>query len=363
MKLFDILFILFILFLFCASLNSFQPPLIAQHDPTIHDIWDADLIIVDSSDPYHCLLASSIACYYPFQNNTSIVKPMLVNSGKELQEQHQRFIKSYRTNPIILSIGADLDMQSTTLVYSESASQLSLILASDFPDNSQVIIIPYGQGKNYTDSLRATLISSYLHIPLLIFHDNADQINDYLNHANINEIFIIGDINPDLFEGQQKIILPDEPALSNQLLQIIKQQFHSLEYITITNSKDIQPKQIASTYNDQICIPISHQSITLAGRTMTIKGNPNAEITISIPSGIQNLECVVNYTSNHYQKPIMQSVDPLLECTLRDPNGTVVGYSQSSSVDVGRIFVDTLITNNPGDYIFQINAYHGLKGG
>jgi hypothetical protein len=361
MKIYPILIIFSLLLFYTHSLDAFQDPL--QVGDQLRTIWDADIIITSSIDPYYSLLASSIACFFPFQNNTSIIKPVLINNGEHLLEQHQRFINTYKDDPFIIEIGNTLKSTYVSQSFNDSPSEVSLYLASFYDHSSKAIIIPYGAGMNYSHSLRSTLLSSYLHIPLIIYDNNINKINTFIDQSNIETVIIIGDINPNLIDIEGKIILPDEQSLSNYILQTIKRQFPSLDYITITNPKDIQPIQVIASFSEQKNMPIHYLEFTLFGKSIPLQGTLPINLTISIPSGIHHLKCIVSYTPNIDQQGIISLIDPHLTCELKDPYDNIVAYSQSSSYEIGNIYVDTLINNLPGNYTISVSPYHGLKGG
>ena len=362
MKLFNIIFIFCIIIVLSHGLPAYYSPINIKEQQSFQNIWNADIILADSKDPYYCLLASTLACYYPHQTNTSILTPLLVISDNKITDQHERFIISLKNDPNLLCIGANLSFQYNTISFQEQAPELSLILASKFLPHSEVIITPYGSGKNYTISLQATLLSCYLNIPLLILNDNFKEINGYLKDNTIKEVYIFGDIDPDRVETEHKILLNNEQIISHQILQIIKNKFELMDYITLTNPIDIKKPEIISTMTIELKRKVSHQSITLLGKTITIKGDPTYYFNISIPSGIHHLQCSMQYQQNTHQQ-IINEIEPLLYCRLQDPNGTIVGYSQSSSFDIGKINVDTLIVDHPGDYVLEISPYQGFKGG
>jgi len=335
----------------------------AQQIETPEYIWNADIFIVSDKDPYYSLLSSSIACYYPFENSTSVLKPILINPGGKLLDQHQRFIDSYDSDALIVSIGQNIKTSYETITIDKSPVDLSIFLTYCYSQSSKAMIIPYGTGNDYTNALLATPLSSYLHIPILIYQNNTQEINEVIQDLKIDELFIIGDINPEIFFAESKETFPDSISISNKILSTIHQKFQSINYLTLTNPIDIQNKHVISTNITKQEFLLNNIQITIGGIPINLKGTPIITSTIKIPSGIHHLQYNVNYSSLLDESSLINTMDPYLSCTLKDPNKEVIGYSMSPSYDVGRMYIDTLISNFSGDYTLTISSYHGLKGG
>jgi hypothetical protein len=346
MKLFNIFCIFFIFISISHGLNAHQSPNYLNTMNSFQDIWNADIILADANDPFYCLLASTLACYYPTQTNISVLTPLLVTNGPQISDQQDRFITSYEKNPRLLCLGMDPLGKYDTKSFQENAVDLSLILASSFPPHSEVILIPYDLGMNYSLSLQATLLSSYLHIPLLILKDNIKEVNGYIKNNSIKEVYIVGNINPEIVQAEKTIHMTNAHLLSNQILPIIKDTFGTLNYITITNPKDTQSPEIRSIGIKSLTNKAFHQSITLLGKTITLQGKPSYEFNITIPKGIHHLESIIEYHPDSPQQ-VIYDIEPLVYCRLKDPNGTIIGYSQSSSYEIGTIYIDTLIVDHP----------------
>jgi len=50
-----------------------------------------EIIIIPDSDPFFGIISASLACWYD-TNGTDVLKPLLVQSNKELTEQQNNFI-------------------------------------------------------------------------------------------------------------------------------------------------------------------------------------------------------------------------------------------------------------------------------
>ncbi len=57
---------------------------------------------------------------FPFENSTSVLKPILINPGGELLDQHQRFIDLYDSEPLIFSIGQNIKTSYETITLDKS---------------------------------------------------------------------------------------------------------------------------------------------------------------------------------------------------------------------------------------------------
>lgn len=356
---------IFIILLFILLPNSASATV--DNTTTIHHIRypsdNFDIIITSDQDPYYGILGSSIACRYPTIDEP-ILKPLLVTSSPILLSQQERFIEQYKDHiQTILCLGTSIETSYETICLGETPLDVSFQLISLYKNVDTAIILPYGNQTEYTMALTASPLASYLEIPILLYDDNTEQIEQTLQQYNIDHVYIIGNKEPQFENNYIITSLTTIESIQDQILTTIKEKFSTINYVTLTNPLDINKKDIVSITEIHEEYNIKHQQVTLFGRKYTLSGNNKIETSTSIPEGIYHLRCYTNISNNNGFFSDIESIEPVLFQEIKDPNNKVISYAQSSSYKSEQCYLDTLICNLAGDYTLTTTVYHGLKGG
>lgn len=322
----------------------------------------ADVVVVAESDPYYSLIGTSVACWYDRTTNTTGLLPLLVHHEGKLTGAQQRFLSSYlpSTNKTILVLGDHLQTSYQTTEILGSAPMVALSLATlAFTMAPTVMIIPYGTEEAYYLSLLATPLASYLNIPILISDHNDVEIQAVCTQLHTSSAYFIGDISLNLTNVTVTSLL-DEEAITDSILTVIKGQFGSINYLTMTNPSDIVPPAVINTTQLTLQDHVTNSKIIILSKEFNFNGNDTRQYKISVPQGINRVQITGEITSlsNHFAQIV-----PLLYMTLKDSQGHIVGYANSMGYDIGKTYLETLACNASGPYTLQIRLYHGIKGG
>ena len=324
-----------------------------------------DVIVIPDNDPFFGIIGASMACWYE-SPNLSELKPMLVQKDGELTNHQIIFIDQYlNTEKQILVLGKHLNTtyQNTTELLGSSSEVAVEAARHTFVESSTVMIIPYGTNNSYKLSLMASPLASYLNIPILIYDENENELQEICNDLNIQNGYLIGDISLDL-PYIDVIKLENEEEIQNAVLTIIKEKFGGINYITITNPSDGIPPYVISTNETGFADHITNTKLTFLGKTIDIKGEGTKNYAINVPRGINRIQIYANITepsSSFIDK--IDSIIPIISINLYDKQDNIVAYSSSLGYDFKKTYLETLTCNASGIYKLKVSIYNGIKGG
>jgi len=370
MKTLASLFMVFLLLLSSIPVHS------NIEDDTIYDpqlsygrstrSFTADAVIVPETDPFFCLISTSVACWYDRGANTTGLIPLLVQHEGKLVDAQTRFLETYLTsaNRTLLVLGEHLNTSYPTTEILGSPPAVSLTLATQvFTTASAVLVIPYNTEDAYPLSLFASPLASYLNIPILIYDHNDEALQTVCTQLQTTHAYLIGDIALNL-TNVTLIPLTNEAAITRTILTVIKEQFGVINYITMTNPSDVIPTAIINTKEIQITDHITNKKIIILNKELNIIGNDTRVYNISIPEGINRVQISGNILQK--EKPFFKrnsSIVPLIFMTLTDAKGQIIAYTNSMGYDIGNTYLETLTCNASGTYNLQVRVFHGIKGG
>jgi hypothetical protein len=366
-----------VLFMVLLLLLSSLPVQSNIQDDTIYDPIElpydrstrsfiADAVIVPESNPFLCLISTSVACWYDRAANTTGLIPLLVQHEGKLIDAQTRFLETYftSTNHTLLVLGEHLNTSYPSTEILGSPPAVSLTLATQvFTTASTVLIIPYDTEDAYLLSLFATPLASYLNIPILIYDHNDIALQTVCAQLQTTRAYLIGDITLNL-TNVTLIPLINEKEITNTILTVIKEQFGVINYLTMTNPSDVIPTDIINTKEIQITDHITNKKIIILNKELDIVGNDTREYSIFLPQGINR----VHISGKILQKEKLffernASIVPLIFMTLTDAKGQIIAYTNSMGYDIGNTFLETLICNASGTYTLQVSVFNGIKGG
>ncbi|UCD14313.1 MAG: hypothetical protein JSW60_02560 [Thermoplasmatales archaeon] len=328
--------------------------LISARNPT------EDVVVIPDSNPLFGIIGSYISCWYN-TGESSGLKPMLVQHGGVLTNHQNLFIDNYMNgkNGSILALGKHFDTAFNTTEIIGLPPEVAIEAAKHvFSSASTIIIIPNNIDE-YQLSLIASPLASYLDIPILIYDNNSEELEELCNILNVTNVLVIGNVQINLPSiNITKLETVDETQ--DMLLTVIKDKFEGINYITLTNPSDVTPAYIIDTNQTTFGDHISNIKITFLGEEFDVKGRDNKQFNVAVPNGINRIQIYGNITGRFYSNsPIV----PIIFLSLYDPFGNVVAYSSSLALDVGIVYLETLTCNASGNYRLVVSIYNGIKGG
>lgn len=326
----------------------------------------ADAVVVSESDPYFSLIGTGLACWYDKDTNSTGLLPLLVHHEGNLTDAQTRFLETFfdSTNQTLLVLGEHLKTSYESIEILGSAPSVAISLATSvFTTASDVLIIPYGTLDAYQLSLLATPLASYLDMPLLIFDDNAVEIQIACTQLQTTHAYVVGDITLHL-ENITVTSLTNETAITDMILTVIKDQFGSINYLTMTNPSDVVPPAVLNITHLSFSDHVINKKIIILGKEFDIVGNDTRNYTIFVPDGLTRIQISGEIFQKHGSLlERFSSIVPLLFMTLTDAQGRIVAYANSMGYDIGKSYVETLSCNASGIYTLHIRVYNGIKGG
>jgi len=287
-----------------------------------------DAIVIPDNDPFFGIIGASMACWYD-SSNVSGIKPLLVQNNGELTDHQLVFLDHYLTmeDKKILVLGKHLNTTYHTTELLGSPSEVAVEAARyAFVESSTVMIIPYGTDDAYKLSLIASPLASYLNIPVLIYDENENELQEICNDLNVRNGYLIGDILPYLPEINI-IKLENEDEIQNVVLTTINEKFGEINYITMTNPSDVIPPYVLSTNETGFTDHITNTKLTFLGKAIDIKGEGIKNYAINIPSGINRIQIHANITeSSSYFMDKIDSIVPIINLHLYDNQDNYVVF-------------------------------------
>ena len=324
-----------------------------------------EVVIVPDDNPFFGIIGSSMACWYDTPN-LSELKPLFFQKDGELTNHQKKFLKQYLNvkNRTILVLGEHLNTTYHITELLGTPSEVAIEAARyAFIESSAVMIIPYRTDDAYKLSLIASPLASYLNIPILIYDENENEIQEVCNDLNVHNGYLIGNILPNI-TGINIIKLENEDEIQNAILTIIKERFGEINYITMTNPSDVIPPYVISTNETTFTDHITNTKLTFLGKAIDIKGEGAKNYAINIPSGINRIQIYANITeSNSSFLDQIDSIVPIISLHFYDKQENIVAYSSSLGYDFKKTYIETLACNAPGNYKLKVNIYNGIKGG
>jgi len=326
----------------------------------------ADAVIVPDNNPFFCLISTSVACWYDKAANTTGLIPLLVQHEGNLIDAQTRFLEAFfsSNNHSLLVLGEHLNTSYPATEILGSPPTVALTLATQaFTAASAVLIIPYGTEDAYQLSLLATPLASYLNAPILIYDNNDAALQTVCTQLQTTQAYLVGDIALNL-TNVTVIPLIDEEAITNTILTVIKEQFGTINYLTMTNPYDVIPPAVIITTKIQITDHIINKKIIILNKELDVIGNDTREYCIAIPKGINRVR--ISGEILQKERPFFgrfSPIVPLIFMTLTDTQGHIVAYANSMGYDFRNTYLETLTCNASGTYTLQVRVYNGIKGG
>ncbi|MEA2054378.1 MAG: C25 family cysteine peptidase [Candidatus Thermoplasmatota archaeon] len=189
---------------------------------------DATPVIASEENAFYALIGTPVAEYY--YSNDIHVAPLLVENFSNPSRPVVRFGKQYPFSSDIKIAGGSPEDVSTDIAQSVWKKSDAVVLIEDSKDG-------------YNLGVAATPIASYLDIPVMVTNDT-NNVRNVLNKLGVKYTFLCGNI-----EGHERTWrFTDEQQITNFLIDLVKEKFGEVKYITITNPMDAtMPKVLNRT--------------------------------------------------------------------------------------------------------------------
>jgi hypothetical protein len=318
-----------------------------------------DAIIIPETNPFFGIIGSYIACWYGTDENSSGLRPLLVQDNQKLTYNQEIFLDKYLNNndEKLLVLGEKLDCKYDTIELLGGPVSVAINASLHaFSQASSVLILPYNSTDAYELGLVASPIASYLDIPILFYNNNQMELQNVCDILNVTMAYVVGDIQLS-FQNISIFSLETKEEIQNAIIAIVKDLFDEINYITLTNPSDTISPYIIDTVNTSFIDKIKNLKLTLLGKEINLIGIDSKQYNISVPNGINRV--------NIHGKIIEHKkiIKPIIFMYLYDTMGNIVSYSNSLAYETGETYLDTLTCNASGNYTLVVKLYHGFRGG
>lgn len=328
-----------------------------------------DVVIVSDSDPFYSVITAPVACWYdiaPGDGDPYGLRPLLIAADGKLDGTQERFLSNYGADSFLLVGEVEKDGRRLT----GPATEISLKLSKkEFERTSGVLIVPDTE-EGYELGVVAAPLASYLNIPVLIVNASTDlgELRRELVGLGTEYCAVVGPDPGSIAKelGFKAILLENREAIMESVLVAIKNRFGEINYITMTNPSDVIPPYVTSSGTDTFETKVENIKIETGRAGGDILGESSQTYDIHVPSDLNLLRIHINFTSVSAGPltSIKDAVDiePLIFASLYDPDGDIVAYGPSFSLDVGKTYLETLSVDAPGTYRLKVDVYYGTAG-
>ncbi len=316
----------------------------------------ADAVVIPDNNPLFGIIGSYLACWY--SNESNGLKPLLVQNGETLTDKQEMFIDSYfiNKNGSLLILGKHIETKYNVTEFLGSPPEVAIEVAQYVFSSTSTVIIISNDIDDYQKSLTISPLASYLDVPILIFDNNTNELNDLCESLKVSNAIMVGNIQLDL-PGINITKLETIEEIQEKILTVIKNKFSEINYITLTNPSDVIPPYVVEINQTISKDHISNVKITFLAKEFDIKGYDTKEYDFTVEDGINRIQIYTNITKNN------ALVSPIIFLYLYDPLGNLVSYSSSLAYDIGSAYLETLTCNAFGKYTLVVKMYRGTKGG
>ena len=190
-----------------------------------------EAIAVSDSCPFYALIATPVAIHYDSEGELSVI-PLYIKNFEEPSDSIVRVEEQ---------IGFTVDEMIKNTISPKNAS---LEFAKKYWESSKAALIIHYSQEGYNLGVLATPLASYFSIPVIVTDEMDNDVKDVLNDLGVERTIICGDI--DGFGDVLKFNNADD--IVNASIEIVKEKFDEVNYITIANPIDIhEPTVLGST--------------------------------------------------------------------------------------------------------------------
>lgn len=323
----------------------------------------SDVIAIPDNNPWYGLLGSSAACFYT--TNESILKPLLIFQNGMFSVQQQRFLEQYGSDgTVLLTLGDTVDSPVPTIPLLGSPTDVSLQLSTYlFSKVSSALILACSGNTSYALGVQACPLASYLHIPILLCDHNYDALQETLATLQVSTLLLVGNITSSYFASYDVVTLSTSEEIQQQVLAVIKERFGTLRYLTLTNPSDTTCPSVDSIENETYFYKITSTQLVLLTNRFQLQGTDTIQQNFIVPSGIVHLTCQASISTLEGPMTHIPDCVPIIFMTIKDADGNIISYSQSSGFELKQTIGFSLIVDTPGTYTVNCTIYHGFLGG
>ena len=321
-----------------------------------------DHVVVASSAPILVSAATPLACWYDKPAGDYGLVPLLVG-GEDEEAQQQARLKGYLglSSPLVVD-GPDhttASVQAALATYSRAGG---------------AVVVDVGF-EGYQASLRASLVASYLDIPVLVRDGGASTgtIKEALREMHAGFIIMAGPFEPSAREVARDLALPvvfmGDEELQQAVSMLVADRFGRVDYGVLANPSDVTG---ISCVDVQVDGPVEWEetgrfdSVERAGHLETFgTGSSSTQIPVEAGEGIQRIQVSARITSiDDPLRGIKEGIGivPIVSLWMEDGSGALVAYGSSIGLRAGEAALDVVAVDQTEDLSLRMSVFYGISG-
>jgi len=309
-------------------------------------------IEVSDTSPFYALIATPIAIHYDDENQNVI--PLYVKNVDKPSDAIER-ARHMIGIPIDLTIGCS---------FSDSIKNISLDIANKFWKSSKAALIIENSQQGYNLGLSAVPISSYLKIPVIVTDKIDEQVIDTFEKLGVEYTIIVGE---NLNNYGKTLRFRDNKEIINDSIDIVREKFGSVNYITLTNPLDIIKAEILDKIVYDFEGTVSSSTFTASHMVnMALGGFKGAPLMghheFEIPNNYKYARIKI-YAENLVDENV-EDTGSMIQPMLSDPEGNTLVLAFTSgglperdsngAITLDKVLWSTIVYNQPGTYSLNV---------
>ncbi|MFO8077429.1 MAG: C25 family cysteine peptidase [Thermoplasmatota archaeon] len=188
-------------------------------------------VTVPDNNPFLPLIATPLAIHYD-TDNTKTMLPLYVENfstpSEGINDLRNEYLFDYRNNELILD-------------ETKTAEQHSIYLAETYWEKSDTALLIEPSQQGYQLGIAAAPIASYLSIPIIITDAIDGDVFNVFNSLGIDQTLVCGS---NLTGYGTSLHFETIEEVINTQIEVVKNKFGIIDYITLTNPLDAYPPEI-----------------------------------------------------------------------------------------------------------------------
>lgn len=321
-----------------------------------------DHVVVASSAPILVSAAAPLACWYDKPAGDHGLVPLLVD-GEDVEAGQQARLKRHLglSSPLVVD-GPDhttASVQAALATYSKAGG---------------AVVVDVGFG-GYQASLRASLVASYLDIPVLVRDGAAstDTLREALEEMGAEFVILAGPFDPPARDVARDLGLPvvfmGDEELQQAVSMLVADRFGRVDYGVLANPLDVTG---ISCVDVQVDGPVEweetgrFESVERAGHLETFgTGSSSTQMPVEAGEGIQRIQVTARITSiDDPLRGIKEGIGivPILSLWMEDRSGALVAYGSSIGYRAGEAALDVVAVDQTDDLSLRMSVFYGISG-
>jgi nucleotide-binding universal stress UspA family protein len=321
-----------------------------------------DHVVVASSAPILASAATPLAVWYDKPAGEFGMMPLLVE-GEDEEAGQQARLKDH------LSLSSPLRVDGPDHT---TASIQAALTAFERAGGAVVVDVGF---PGYTASMQASLIASYLDIPVLVREGSGSDraIRQALRELKADFVVLAGPFSPSRTEVAGELGLPvlmlNEEELEQAMNMLIADRFGRVDYGVLANPTDVSGISCVDVQTDG---PVEweetgrFEAVERAGHLETLgTGTSSTTLSVEMAEGIQRLEVRATITSmDDPLRGIKENIGivPIVSLWLEDGSGQLVAYGSSIGYRAGEAALDVVAIDETDDLSLRVSIFYGISG-